>query len=72
MNRRSWLLALTLGVALIVHFALAEGVSARQSIDQVLWPDAQTQIQLVQAAASDTITVKAPRWSRAQRHMGNP
>ncbi len=30
------------------------------------------QIQLAQRTASDTIAVRAPRWSRAQRHLGNP
>ena len=29
-------------------------------------------IQLAQRAVSNTITVKAPRWLRAQRHLGNP
>jgi len=29
-------------------------------------------IQLAQRAISDMITVKSPRWSRAQRHLGNP
>ena len=37
MNRKSCLLASTLGAALVVHFALAEGVRAGQSTDQALW-----------------------------------
>ncbi|MDP6526517.1 MAG: DUF642 domain-containing protein, partial [Kiritimatiellia bacterium] len=36
-NRKSWSLASTLGVALVVLFAFTEGVSAGQSIDQALW-----------------------------------
>jgi len=39
MKRKSCLLASTLGVALIVCLAFAKGVSAGQSIDQVLWQD---------------------------------
>ena len=38
-NRKSCSLASTLGVALVVLFALAEGVRAGQSKDQVLWRD---------------------------------
>jgi len=38
---------------------------------QRLWSDAQTPDPFAQHAASDTITVKAPRWSRAQRYLGN-
>jgi len=39
MNRKTWLLASTLGVALLVHSAFAESVSTGQSKDQVLWRD---------------------------------
>jgi len=35
-------------------------------------PLPRPRIQLAQRTASDTIAVKAPRWSRAQSHLRNP
>jgi hypothetical protein len=47
------LLAVTLGAALVVHFALAEGVSAQQSKDQAPWQD------LMQRVHAETLKKQA-------------